>query len=720
MQIKTRFFVGLLLVVSLAAAGTALLAQGGADEEVAAILDKVEKAATPGERLEAARAIRGLKAENLPDVVKKALANRPALVRASALRELAALGEAGEAMRGLVEIAGDGTAPVEARIEACRIIGVSGVSQADALRKPLGDLAEQAVDVDVKMEAAKALWLACRDVRGKRELAVFLGSSKEEYRIKAALALGEMGEVAQARDVLKAVEKEPSDRGALAKALLRRDQAGERALLKDLPAARPDEGGAEEAIDASADILEKVLAEIAEKYVDEKKIERRPLERAGAEFLARALDATCAYVTPESKALAEKVAAKKGRLGITLALKGGALHVAQVTPGGPADRAGLRPLDTFTTIEKVDERKVFDLSVDEAADLLYGDPGTAVTFKVFRAGWKRARQITLTRVEDPKPDLRAAPLPGNVLYMRPDVIEFGVAGRMQAAIGEAKPEGLVLDLRSSRGDSVEALMEVAGLFLPPGKVVTWSKGRSRDLGARKDHATDKPAYTDIPLAVVVDQGTADMAELLAAAVEENGRGRSVGVTTFGRAVIHALLPLRSTGGKEALWLTVARYHTPRDHDVFNKGVEPGREQADVQRLDWMLDEMAKVRAGDLLAKHVESIGAEGRAAVDRLVAAPEGLSGAAWPGIDDLVAKADIKARKELARDIAAEEWRRQTRFDRGMLPDVETDAQLEAALLEVYVQIGLAGSDEGKRYAKRLAEVTNGEYEFVPRGRGN
>lgn len=242
--------------------------------------------------------------------------------------------------------------------------------------------------------------------------------------------------------------------------------------------------------------------------------------------------------------------------------------VETIYRGSPAARAGLQAGDR---IEKVDGTDVTRLPLNEAVRLIRGKKGTTVTLGVRRG----TNQLTLKPVRE-KIDIvtvSTSVLPGNVGYLALSRFDnLKVTKLVQDALKDLRSrnvKGLVLDLRDNPGGLVTEAVGVADSFLAKGDVFI-TRGRS---GAVKveDRAGAQPTDWKGPLVVLVNSNSASAAEIVAAAIQENGRGKVVGEKTFGKGVAGVPVPL-SNGGQVVV--TSQEWLTPDRQSISKKGVVP--------------------------------------------------------------------------------------------------------------------------------------------------
>ena len=254
-------------------------------------------------------------------------------------------------------------------------------------------------------------------------------------------------------------------------------------------------------------------------------------------------------------------------IGVYIGIKEDRLTVVAPIPGTPAARAGLRAGDW---IVEVDGRPTADMSQDEASGLIRGPKGTTVRLTVERDGQRFT--VAIEREEIDVPAVSAVQmLPGGIGYIR--LLQFSEkAGReMEAALGSLERQGyraLILDLRNNPGGLLTAAIDVASLFLPGGPVVH-VVGRSGERNSI--NASPGRAHPQVPMAVLVNKGSASASEIVAGALRDRGVATLVGTTTFGKGLVQTIIPLRRG---DAVVVTTQKYQTAGGHFIGNEGIHP--------------------------------------------------------------------------------------------------------------------------------------------------
>jgi carboxyl-terminal processing protease len=266
--------------------------------------------------------------------------------------------------------------------------------------------------------------------------------------------------------------------------------------------------------------------------------------------------------------LRRRTAASYSGIGLTvLPVRGG--FVVSAAPAGPARRAGVRPGDRIVGIDGVPTAR---LSLDDALGRIIGRAGTSVRIGVVRNG--QALSFDVVRAA-----IRTSPVTSRLLvsprkragYVAVRSFSDGTAQLLLQTIArleDAQVDGLVLDLRGNPGGLLDQAVSVSALFLAEGVVVTV---QGANQPQRVFQVDSRHPISILPLVVLVDRHTASAAEVVAAALRDNGRATIVGENTFGKALVQALEPLPNGA---ALKLTTARYLTPAGRDLSSGGLEP--------------------------------------------------------------------------------------------------------------------------------------------------
>lgn len=305
-----------------------------------------------------------------------------------------------------------------------------------------------------------------------------------------------------------------------------------------------------------------------EAYPDAASASDRVLVEAAIQSMLQSLDAHTAYLDQAAYLATRQVTKGSfGGLGVEVTMSNGAVQVVSPLDDTPASRAGLVSGDLIT---HADGKSLENLSLSDSVFLLRGEPGSPITLTIAREG-RSPFDVTIIReiIRVQAVRLRQE---GDVGYIRISGFSRNVSVELRDAIETLETQigprlaGFVIDLRSNPGGLLDQSVEVSDLFLEDGLIV-YTRGRndSMDFFARRgDIAGGKP------LVILIDGGSASASEIVAGALQDQGRAVLVGTKSFGKGSVQTLFPL---GGGDGLKLTVALYYTPSGRTV-DGGIAP--------------------------------------------------------------------------------------------------------------------------------------------------
>lgn len=273
----------------------------------------------------------------------------------------------------------------------------------------------------------------------------------------------------------------------------------------------------------------------------------------------------------EPKALEEEnmeMEGEYGGLGIYMASRDGRTIVIAPIEDTPADRAGIKPLDE---IIKVDEKNVMGMESDEVVKMLRGPAGKPVTIQIRRKNVDKLIPVKIVREVIKIKTVRMEMLGDGIAYIKLNHFNLKTDAEVRVAIKKAtekKAKGIIMDLRNNPGGLLDVCVDVTSQFIPKG-VVVGMKGRfdkANDILSAKEGRAN-----NLPLVVIVNEGSASAAEIFAGAVKDHKRGTIVGMKTFGKGSVQTLFNLPDGSG---IYVTIARYHTPSGFVLDHKGLQP--------------------------------------------------------------------------------------------------------------------------------------------------
>ena len=281
---------------------------------------------------------------------------------------------------------------------------------------------------------------------------------------------------------------------------------------------------------------------------------------------------TVFFPPQQSKMFHDDITGNFGGVGMEIGMKGNQLVVIAPIKDSPAAKAGVKTGDAILTIGATSTSA---LSVDEAVSFIRGPIGTKVSIQFLPTGASKPVTKSIVRDTINIPTLDTDAKPGGIFEIKlysftsqsPDL--FRNALRDFVVSGDHK---LILDLRGNPGGYLDAAWDMASWFLPAGKtVVTEDFGKSAPAQVYRSKGYNVFAGSNLEMMILVDGGSASAAEILAGALEEQGIAKLVGTKTFGKGSVQELVPITDD---TSLKVTVARWLTPKGHNLSHDGLDP--------------------------------------------------------------------------------------------------------------------------------------------------
>lgn len=317
-------------------------------------------------------------------------------------------------------------------------------------------------------------------------------------------------------------------------------------------------------------LFTEVLDLVEKNYVDE--VESKSLIQGALNGMLKTLDPYSTFLNAEMyKELKVDTAGRFGGVGIEITLVKDILTVVAPIEDTPAYLAGVKPADQ---IIKIDGNSTKDITISEAVKKLRGPKGTKVTITIMRENEPAPLDISITRAEIKVRSIKTKVFEENYGYIRVASFQERTSDDLLQALGEiekkVKPlKGLIIDLRNNPGGLLPQAIDVSDAFLKSGTIVS-TKGRVKGMDTKavaRDHG-DEPLA---PIVVLLNEGSASAAEIVAGALQGNKRAIILGARSFGKGSVQTIIPLEAGN---ALRLTTAKYYTPDGRSIHGDGIVP--------------------------------------------------------------------------------------------------------------------------------------------------
>ncbi len=310
-----------------------------------------------------------------------------------------------------------------------------------------------------------------------------------------------------------------------------------------------------------------VVTEIEKKYVD--KITISEIMTKAIEGLLSNLDAHSAYLNEKKfKEFQAQTEGEFGGLGITVGMRDGVLTVIAPLEGTPAYKAGVKSGDN---ILKINNESTLSMSIDDAINLMRGKPKTPIQITVVRKNEPKPLVFNIIRDIIKLPSVYVKKIKETpYLYVRVSGFDKNVTKSVLEGLkANPKAKGIVLDLRGNPGGLLNQAVGLSNLFIKEGVLVS-QKGKNKEENLEYK-ANGRAPYTNLPIAVLVNGGSASASEIVAGALQDHKRAIIIGEKTFGKGSVQVLLPVNKD---EAIKITTARYYLPSGRTIQAKGITP--------------------------------------------------------------------------------------------------------------------------------------------------
>lgn len=339
-----------------------------------------------------------------------------------------------------------------------------------------------------------------------------------------------------------------------------------------------------------------IFGRIKSSYVEP--VEDKQLLENAIRGMLSGLDPHSTYLDLEEfKSLREGTTGEFGGLGIEVSMEDGFVKVVAPIDDTPAAKAGVKSGDL---IIRLDETPVKGLSLNEAVEIMRGEPGSKLMLTIIREGEDKPLKVELTRAIIKVASIRKKMLADDFGYIRISTFQSRTGASLREAISDLKKKnegdlkGMVLDLRNNPGGVLDAAVAVSDAFITKGMIV-YTEGRIAD-SEQKFHATPDDLLNGAPLIVLVNGGSASASEIVAGALQDQHRAVIMGSKTFGKGSVQTVMPLTND---TAVKITTARYYTPSGRSIQAEGIVPDIEINGVRVAEVEDSEFKPLRERDL-------------------------------------------------------------------------------------------------------------------------
>ena len=317
------------------------------------------------------------------------------------------------------------------------------------------------------------------------------------------------------------------------------------------------------------DLFREVLEKIQNEYVEE--IDQADAMDSAINGLLQSLDPYSNYMNPKVfKEMQTESSGEFGGLGIEVSMEVGVIKVITPIDDTPASRAGVKAGDYIT---KINDEQVRGKTLMEAVNLMRGPIGTSIEITVRRKSLRKAKIFRIKREIIQIKSVVSKLVDNKVGYLRLRAFNENSSNQLKKEISKIEKNnkliGYILDLRNNPGGLLSQAVKISDFFLDDGEIVS-TKGR-KNRENRKFFAKKGDKINGKPLIVLINNGSASAAEIVAGALQDQKRAILLGETTYGKGSVQSIIPLKNRG---AIRLTVSKYYLPSGKSISEVGVVP--------------------------------------------------------------------------------------------------------------------------------------------------
>ena len=317
------------------------------------------------------------------------------------------------------------------------------------------------------------------------------------------------------------------------------------------------------------DLLGEVLEKVQDEYVDE--IDQAEVMDSAINGILQSLDPYSAYMNPKIfEEMQTETSGEFGGLGIEVSMEGGVVKVISPIDDTPAARVGVKAGDY---IVRINGEQVQGKTLMEAVNLMRGPVGSPIEITIRRKGLKKAKIFTITREIIEIKSVISKLIDNEIGYLRLRAFNENSSNQLKGEISKLEKNnklvGYILDLRNNPGGLLSQAVRISDFFLDDGEIVSTRGRKSREN--RKFFAKKGDRIKGKPLIVLINNGSASAAEIVAGALQDQKRAVLLGEATYGKGSVQTIIPLRNRG---AIRLTISKYYLPSGKSISEVGVSP--------------------------------------------------------------------------------------------------------------------------------------------------
>ena len=317
------------------------------------------------------------------------------------------------------------------------------------------------------------------------------------------------------------------------------------------------------------DLLGEVLEKVQDEYVDE--IDQAEVMDFAINGILQSLDPYSAYMNPKIyEEMQTETSGEFGGLGIEVSMEAGVVKVISPIDDTPASRVGVKAGDY---IVRINGEQVQGKTLMEAVNLMRGPVGSPIEITIRRKGLKKAKIFTIIREIIEIKSVISKLIDNEIGYLRLRAFNENSSNQLKGEISKLEKNnklvGYILDLRNNPGGLLSQAVRISDFFLDDGEIVSTRGRKSREN--RKFFAKKGDRIKGKPLIVLINNGSASAAEIVAGALQDQKRAVLLGEATYGKGSVQSIIPLRNKG---AIRLTISKYYLPSGKSISEVGVTP--------------------------------------------------------------------------------------------------------------------------------------------------